>query len=662
MQPHDLGLIATAGEVRVSPDGRRVIYALTTVDLEANAYRTRLWLVAGSGDERPLPLTAGTKADVLPRWSPDGRLVAWVSTRRPETAVYLMAVDGPGEPVLVASWADEISELAWSPTGDRLAFVARVRDPDQYGPPGRTTPEADMPPRRVTRLNSQHNGDGWVFDRRPQVHVVPIDGSSPPQAITDIEAGASGVAWSPDGSRLAYVAATHDRWDIDGCNDVWVVDAAGGEATRLTETAMSWSHPAWSPDSTRIAALAVPTPDSGPRHGQLWTIDVTSGEAERLVASLDRNLMPYGASRPPVWIGDELLVGAEDEGRLHVAAAGRTGWRLVVGGERVVRSYDASGGTLAFVASTVTEPSELWVTDEVGKLPVRVLTDHGATLRSRVALARPERFVATSTDGAEVECWAIAPLGAETAGPYPTVLNIHGGPFTQYGYGFFDEFQLQVGAGIGVIYCNPRGSSGYSEAWGRAIRWPEATDDPGSGWGGVDYDDVMACVDEALKRYEWIDPDRLGVQGGSYGGYLTSWIVGHTDRFVAAVSERAVNNLVTMEHNSDISGFFREYTGWTHLERPDIFARQSPATYVGAMTTPMLLLHSEDDLRCPISQAEELFVALRLLGRQPELVRFPAENHDLSRNGSPKHRVMRAEIILDWFRRHLTAPDHSPAG
>jgi Tol biopolymer transport system component len=307
MQPRDLGLIATAGEVQVSPDGRRVIYALTTVDLEANAYRTRLWLVAGSGDERPLPLTAGTKADVLPRWSPDGRMVAWVSTRHPEPAIYLLAVDGPGEPVLVTSWADEISELAWSPTGDRLVFVARVRDPARYGAPGTTTPEADMPPRRVTRLNSQHNGDGWVFDRRPQVHVVPVDGSSPPQQITDIEAGASGVAWSPDGTRLAYVAATHARWDLDGCNDVWVVDAAGGEASRLTDTAMSWSYPAWSPDGSRIAALAVPTPESGPRHGQLWVIDATSGAAERLVPSFDRNLMPYGAARPPLWIGDEVM-------------------------------------------------------------------------------------------------------------------------------------------------------------------------------------------------------------------------------------------------------------------------------------------------------------------------------------------------------------------
>jgi dipeptidyl aminopeptidase/acylaminoacyl peptidase len=355
-----------------------------------------------------------------------------------------------------------------------------------------------------------------------------------------------------------------------------------------------------------------------------------------------------------VWAGDELLVGAEDHGSVHVVAATIADHRVVVGGERVVRSFDLAGSTLAFVATSVTEPSELWVSDTEGK-ETRRLTDHSATFTSRVTLAEPERFTATSADGTEVECWVMAPGNADPSGRYPAVVNIHGGPFTQYGYGFFDEFQLQAGAGIGVIYCNPRGSSGYSEAWGRAIRWPEATDDPGSAWGGVDYDDVMACATEAVRRFPWIDGDRLGVQGGSYGGYLTSWIVGHTDRFAAAISERAVNNLVTMEHNSDISGFFREYAGWTHLQRPDILARQSPATYVEAMTTPMLLMHSENDLRCPISQAEELFVALRLLGRHPELVRFPAENHELSRNGSPRHRIMRAEIILEWFHRHLGA-------
>src|SRR5579875_305305 len=661
MSPDDINLLAVGGDARVSPDGRRVLYTLTTVDRDANAYRTRVWLADVDGESRPRPLTAGEGNDHLPRWSPDGRMVAWASSRDGATAVHVLPVDGPGQATTVASCPDEVSELAWSPDGTRLAWVGRVPLEEHYGAPGETRKPADMPPRRITRLLFRHDGDGWVVDRRPQVHVAPLDGSAPPRAVTDIEAGATGVAWSPSGDRIAYVAATHDTWDLDGCNDVWTVDVdTDAPAVRLTDSTAHWSNPAWSPDGSRIAVLAVPRPTNGPRHGQLHVLDAAGGGLERWAPDLDRNLAPYGATRPPVWVdapdraGSEILTGADDHGCLHVLALTPDGHRVVVGGERIVRAWDAVGGTVGFVASTVTEPSEVWVGRVAGPAAgERRLTDHSATLQARVALARPERFVAVSSGGTEVECWAMAPVGAEPGVAYPTVLNVHGGPFAQYGYGFFDEFQLQAGSGLGVVYCNPRGSSGYSEAWGRAIRWPEAVDDPGSGWGGVDYDDVMACVEEAVRRFDWIDGDRLGVQGGSYGGYMTSWIVGHTDRFQVAVSARAVNNLITLEHDSDIAGFMNEYAGWTHVERPDIYARQSPATYVEAMTTPMLLLHSEEDLRCPMSQAEELFVALRLLGRHPELVRFPGESHELSRSGSPKHRVMRAEIILEWLDRHL---------
>jgi dipeptidyl aminopeptidase/acylaminoacyl peptidase len=285
----------------------------------------------------------------------------------------------------------------------------------------------------------------------------------------------------------------------------------------------------------------------------------------------------------------------------------------------------------------------------------RRLTDFGSAFTGGRALADAEPFTATSPDGTEVEAWVMRPAAFEEGRRYPALLNIHGGPFTQYGNRFFDEFQIQAGAGYVVVYSNPRGSSGYSEAWGRAIRGPTAPDDPGSGWGGVDYEDLMAVVDEALARFPFIDPDRIGVLGGSYGGYMTSWIAGHTDRFKAGCSERSCNNLLTMEHTSDIAGSFRTEIGVSHLDDPEEYRRESPITYVREMTTPLLILHSEVDLRCPVEQAEELFVALRMLGRTPEFVRFPGESHELSRSGSPQHRTTRLEILLDFFGRHLGA-------
>jgi dipeptidyl aminopeptidase/acylaminoacyl peptidase len=657
MQPDDIRLLTAVGDVAVAPGGDRVAYTLTTVDLDANAYRNRLWLAdAAGGPVRPV--SAGRASDGLPRWSPDGRMLAWAARHEHHTALVVATVVGPGEPTEVCRWPDRITELAWSPHGTHLAFVGRVPDPERYGARGSAerTPAKDMPPRRITRLLARLDGEGWVVDRPTHLHVVPVDGSAPPLALTSGEHPASDLAWSPDGERLAYVSATHDTWDLDARNDVWVVPTAGGVAERLTTTTASWGALAWSPAGDRIAALMTPTPMSNPRHGQLWVLDVGSGERVRRAGGLDRNLTPHDATRPPVWLaGGELLVAAEHEGRLHLLAATETDPdpRTVVGGDLVVRSYDAAGGLLAFAAAEPGRPPELWTAPLAEENSPRRRSDHSATLRSQVCVVEPIPFTAVSADGTEVPCWALPPVGVPEGERAPAVLNIHGGPFTQYGIGFFDEFQLQVGAGLGVVYCNPRGSSGYDEAWGRAIRWPEAEEDPGSGWGGVDFEDVMACIDEAVRRFDWIDPERLGVQGGSYGGYLTSWVVGHTDRFAAAVSERAVNNLVTMEHSSDISGFFRADVGWSHLERPDLYARQSPITYVEAMTTPMLLVHSEEDLRCPIAQAEELFVALRMLGRHAELVRFPAESHGLSRTGNPRHRVMRAEIILEWFTSRL---------
>ena len=297
--------------------------------------------------------------------------------------------------------------------------------------------------------------------------------------------------------------------------------------------------------------------------------------------------------------------------------------------------------------TTPTMPSELFVGD-------RRVTDVSSGFSARAKLGEPERFTAVSADGSEVEAWMLRPAGFEEGKTYPLVLTIHGGPFTQYADRFFDEVQVYAGAGYAVAYSNPRGSAGYSEAWGRAIRGPV---EGGPGWGSVDYEDLMAVMDEAVKRFDFIDPDRLGVMGGSYGGFMTSWIIGHTDRFKAACSERAVNDMRTMSWTSDIGTYFQKgYVGRSHLEDPDEYARQSPVTYVDAIHTPLLILHSENDLRCPIEQAEQLFAALKKLGREAEFVRYPREaNHGLSRSGPPDLRRDRLERIVGWMVRWLAS-------
>jgi dipeptidyl aminopeptidase/acylaminoacyl peptidase len=282
----------------------------------------------------------------------------------------------------------------------------------------------------------------------------------------------------------------------------------------------------------------------------------------------------------------------------------------------------------------------------------RRVTNVGDAFGAGRELAEPERFTAVSADGYEVDAWIVRPPGFKPGTRYPAVLTIHGGPFTQYGTGFFDEVQVYAGGGYVVLYSNPRGGSGYSEEHGRAIRGP--LNDAGPGWGTRDYEDVTAVVDTALEKFDFIDPERLGVIGGSYGGFMTSWIIGHTNRFKAAVSERAVNNLVSMFGSSDLFWVFERQFGGPMWENIDAYLERSPSTYAQQIETPVLVLHSEQDLRCNIEQGEHLFTQLRLLGKEVELLRFPAESHELSRAGSPLHRVMRFDAILEYFGRYLS--------
>jgi dipeptidyl aminopeptidase/acylaminoacyl peptidase len=669
MTPEDIGALRQVEDPRVSPDGKLVAFVVADVDLQANQYRRRIWLASTDGELPPRPFSAGPN-DQLPRWSPDGRWLAFSAqiVDRP-CDLCVLPVGHGGERVVLASWPAPLTELAWSPSATCLAFVARDPDPERYSGTGAPRKAQDTPPRRLTRLFSQLDNEGWVVDRPNRVVVVAADGSAPPKALTEGPFEASGIAWSPDGVCVAFASARHDSWDLDGAVDLWTVPADGsGQPGRLTGTDAIYSSPAWSPDGSKLACLVHPTPLDEPRHDRLGVLELANGATTVLTASLDRNCGPYGSSRAPAWCGDRLLCSVEDAGNVHVYAVPASGIgapERVVDGDLWVTAWDWAGGALALAVTTPTTFPELAVRKlssstvtgpDIQGPPEehpRRLTDLTGPFAAKKVLAALTPFVARSADGTEVPCWAMTPVGAEPGRRYPTLLNVHGGPFTSYGNRFFDEFQMEVGGGFGVIFCNPRGSSGYEESWGRAVRWPECETDPGSGWGGVDFDDVMACVDEACRRLDWVDPDRLGIMGGSYGGYMTTWAICHTDRFKAACSERSCNNLVTLEHSSDMAGAFRGYVGRSHVEDPVAFARQSPATYVDRMTTPLLILHSEEDLRCPINQAEELFVALRLLGRDPVLVRFPGESHELSRSGAPRHRVERAQIVLDWFKQKL---------
>ncbi len=649
--PDDLFALTWVGNCDVSADGRRVAVVITRLNREDDCYRSVIWHVdVESGNCRQF--TTGEGRDTSPRWSPDGQWLAFLREQpddKPQLAV--MPASG-GEARLLTSLPLGAGQPVWSPDSSRIAFSART------GTPPVADSKKARPYRRITQLRSRLNGEGWTYDCRRHLFTLDIaagsraDGSNVRQ-LTDGDWDDVQPAWSPDGVSLAFVSARHAGRDRDFWVDLWSMPANGGVPTQLTGTDAICAAPAWSPRGDRIAFLRVGRrPVKIQRCMCCHPVVVLRSLS---IAGFDRQCaVASGGSpdpEPPQWIDDRRLAClAEDRGNTGlVVTSASEGTRWLLGGARSIGNVSIANASraMAFTASSPCSPAEVFVVDADGS--ERQITAFNDTWLRSVSLSVPERFVAQTEPDVEVDTWIMKPSGHVEGTQYPVLLNVHGGPFTQYGERFFDEFHAYTGAGYGVVFCNPRGSSGQSSAFGRAVV---------GRMGDPDFHDVMTAFEQALERMPWADRSRLGVMGGSYGGFMTTWVVGHDHRFAAAVSERAVNDWYSMQGTSDIGPWFNPaYLGDRAVIEDDVEAvmRQSPLAYARHIRTPLLILHAEDDLRCPISQAEQLFVVLKRLDRDVEFVRFPDENHEMSRSGRPSHRVDRFQVILDYLARKLGA-------
>ncbi len=648
------------------PDGSAAIVSVTRPDLEADEYVGQLWRVGfdGSGSTR---LTRGHR-DAEPDVSPDGRWVVFTRAEakgRPQ--VHVVATTG-GEPVRLTDAPLGASTPRLSPDGTRVLFLARVPEEGRYVPGGDPAAEA---PRHITELRYRSDGVGFDRDRPRHVLVVevPADdepgaepGASLPDAV-DLTPDAQDVTsarWTTDGAGIVVTTARHAQRETDLRRDAVLVDAR-----RTGEEGAGQAAPVALTDADAGSTLGVDATLPSADGRTLWILatdvgptgrDFVAAQTGLYVLDLDDDGHAAGTPRrltdPEadqltgvlVELDGDPVVGIERRGAVHLVRVADEPTTLV-GGTDVVTSAAAGGGRLvAGVARPGSSGDLVLVGDEN-----RTLTDLSAPLRATGRVREPRELTAQAPDGYPVHGWVVTPDPQRYGdGPHPTILMIHGGPFAQYTHALFDEVQVLAEAGYAVVYGNPRGSSGYGRAHGAAIH---------RGFGTVDTDDLLALLDAALQDPA-LDAQRVGVMGGSYGGYMTAWLTTRTDRFVGAIVERGFLDPVSFVGSSDIGWFFGlDYVGDAADEGgAALVAAQSPMAHVERVSTPTLVIHSEQDWRCPVEQGQRWFVELRRRGVPAELLLFPGEGHELTRSGRPRHRQQRFEHVLRWWATHLPVP------
>ncbi len=667
--PEDLYQLKHVEDPQISPDGRWVAYVVRSQTKLDNAYERHIWLLDLSEKAAtPRQFTFGAKSDFAPRWRPDGSAMAFVSLRGGKPQVYLITLAG-GEAFALTTLANGATGPVWSPDGRQLAVLSDVNADERRAEDSETqsTPPADAlearhrrereaeddkrkQDPRVIRNLPYRTGTEYFDDRTSHIYVLDVAADGTPGAarrLTDGDRNYTHISWYPDGR--AILSSQSGRPDSDPwffSRPVRIPTRGARRQTFIMPTGFEYFDAQVSPDGRWIAAMRQPDEGSFGEPSRIVVFPARGGAVVERAAEIDRGPGQL------TWSQDSkrLYFLLEDRGDTGVytvdALAGPA--KRVIGGRRVVLSFSvARGGRIAFAAHTPEGPADLTVCETNGKRERR-LTDVNKAWRAERALAQIEEVWHTAPDGRQIQGWFILPPGRARGAKVPLVLNMHGGPWVMWGPSVPEvwfEMQVHAAAGYAVYYCNPRGSLGYGAEHALKIV---------NDWGDHVMHDILSGVDNVVAR-GGIDTQRMAVTGGSYAGYMTAWIIGHDQRFACAWAQRGLYNLTSFFGTSDIPQLIEREFGARGFEDIERLWSQSPLAYVEAMRTPLVIEHQDHDWRCPPSEGEQLYAALKRLGRTVTLLRYPREGHEMTRSGEPGHRVDRLQRMLEWFAEHCGA-------
>lgn len=657
VQVDDLLALRIASEPQISPDGSLIAFTVQSSNSSTNSTSSSIWLVhskAAKG-ETPWQVTNGgervhqDRHDMMPRWSPDGNTLAFLSDRSGSMQIYLLPMHG-GEARQLTNLSQGVTEYSWRPDGKALVAHSPWKPEDD-----RNLPDTGSIAVVYTRLDEQWDGMGYKQGRHQQLWLVPLDRES--RRLTSESVDLVQSCWSPDGTEIAFCANRRPDPDLSVSMALWVLNLASGQMRRLTPEDGLAQMPSWSPDGQNIAYyyaadqteasnvspwIAAAKGDSTPRPATSQSPNYTC------IEWIVDELHSYAHNRPH-WYADgkSLLVTIQERGQVHLYKLDTehdTMTKLTSGnGCYLNPEISTDGQVITAIRTDWFTPGDVWSMDGNGQSPRKLTGVNDAFLRSH-QLVRPKRITWKSFDGLEIEGWLYMPPLPEGT-KAPLILEVHGGPSLAWGDSYVHEFQVLARQGFAVLAANPRGSAGYGEDFCRKIL---------NDWGGDDFRDLVAGVDHVIAT-EPVEANRLGIGGTSYGGYMTNWAITQTNRFKAAVSRNGISSLSGVSLLSDQTVWFDLAMGGDGQDVDSLRRSCSPLTFAENITTPLLLLHAADDLRCPFYESLQLFVALRKRKQKVELVRYPGVSHlmDFPDVGTPLQRTDRLSRTVAWFERFV---------